>query len=202
MGIITASYARSDDYHQLGLGTAGTLALHSGGLTYGPYTSDTFALVEAKGASGASLQNGQGAKIDAFGYAIVPSLTPYRHNTISLDGKTIDRSVEIEGGNVRIVPVSGGVPKVSFKTRGGTPVLIAAKTADGNTLPMGAEVKDHDGNVIGMVGQGGEVYARLPNASGTLFVRRGHSNQCRINYQAPASAEKNANIARITGTCI
>jgi outer membrane usher protein len=54
-GTMRASYAHSGKDHQLGLGTAGTLALHSGGVTYGPYASDTFALVEAKGASAREL---------------------------------------------------------------------------------------------------------------------------------------------------
>ncbi|WP_164098542.1 fimbria/pilus outer membrane usher protein, partial [Serratia marcescens] len=65
--------------------TSGTLVLHSGGITLGPYTSDTFALIHADGAQGAVVQNGQGAVIDHFGYAILPTLSPYRRNNISLD---------------------------------------------------------------------------------------------------------------------
>ncbi len=98
-GTMRASYAHSGKDHQLGLGTAGTLALHSGGVTYGPYASDTFALVEAKGASGARINNAQGARIDVFGYGIAPSLAPYRYNTISIDGNSLDQDVELEGGN-------------------------------------------------------------------------------------------------------
>ncbi len=128
-------------------GTAGTLALHSGGVTYGPYASDTFALVEAKGASGARINNAQGARIDVFGYGIAPSLAPYRYNTISIDGT--DRDVELEGGNVRVVPVRGAVPKVAFNTLGGTPALIAVMMPDGSPVPMGAEVQDRDGKTLG-----------------------------------------------------
>jgi len=202
MGTVRASYARSDDYHQLGLGTAGTLAIHGGGVTYGPYASDTFALVQAKGASGARINNAQGAKIDAFGYAIMPSLAPYRYNTISIDGNSIDQNVELEGGNVRVVPVLGGVPKVVFKTLSGTPTLIHASQADGSPVPMGAEVKDSAGNSIGMAGQNGQIYARLPDASGTLFVSWGGNKQCRINYQLPSKPAGDGSFVRLDGTCI
>lgn len=202
MGTMRASYARSDDYHQLGLGTAGTLAIHGGGITYGPYASDTFALVEAKGASGARINNAQGAKIDAFGYAIVPSLAPYRYNTISIDGNSMSQDVELEGGNVRVVPVLGAVPKVAFKTLGGTPTLILATLADGTPVPMGADVKDSAGNSIGMAGQNGQIYARLPDASGTLFVSWGSSNKCRINYQLPSKKASDGSFVNLSSACI
>lgn len=201
MGTLRASYARSDDYHQLGLGTAGTLAIHGGGVTYGPYASDTFALVEAKGANGARVNNAQGAKIDAFGYAIVPSLAPYRYNTISLDGNSMSQDVELEGGNVRVVPVLGGVPKVAFKTLGGTAALIMANLPDGTPVPMGADVKDSQGNSVGMAGQNGQIYARLPEASGTLFVSWGGSKTCRINYQLPSKKAGDNSFVRLNGIC-
>lgn len=201
MGTLRASYARSDDYHQLGLGTAGTLAIHGGSVTYGPYASDTFALVEAKGANGARVNNAQGAKIDAFGYAIVPSLAPYRYNTISLDGNSMSQDVELEGGNVRVVPVLGGVPKVAFKTLGGTAALIMANLPDGTPVPMGADVKDSQGNSVGMAGQNGQIYARLPEASGTLFVSWGGSKTCRINYQLPSKKAGDNSFVRLNGIC-
>ncbi|KKB02769.1 fimbrial outer membrane usher protein [Pantoea anthophila] len=202
MGTVRASYVRSDDYHQLGLGTSGTLAIHGGGITYGPYASDTFALVEAKGASGARISNGQGARIDTFGYAIMPSLAPYRYNTISLDGSSISQDVELEGGNVRVVPVRGGVPKIAFKTLTGTPALILASQADGTPVPMGADVKDSQDNNIGMAGQNGQIYARLPNASGTLFVSWGSGNTCRINYQLPSTKASDGSFTSLNGACI
>lgn len=203
MGTIRASYAHSDNYHQMGLGTSGTLALHGGGMTYGPYASDTFALVEAKGATGARVNNAQGAKIDAFGYAIVPSLAPYRYNTISIDGNSMDQDVELEGGNVRVVPVLGSVPKITFKTLNGIPALITVMMPDGSPVPMGADVKDRDGNNVGMAGQNGQVYARLPDASGTLFIRWGAGKSCRVNYQMPTQKKADgSNFIHLNGTCV
>ncbi|MDP0875264.1 fimbria/pilus outer membrane usher protein, partial [Klebsiella pneumoniae] len=52
------------DSRQVGLGSSGTVVLHSGGVTVGPYASDTFALIHADGAQVAVVQNVQGAVID------------------------------------------------------------------------------------------------------------------------------------------
>ncbi|MEZ6878810.1 fimbrial outer membrane usher protein [Enterobacter sp. KBR-315C3_2022] len=186
-GAWRASYSQGSGYKQLGLGTSGTLVMHSGGLTYGPYASDTFALVHARGATGAAVKNGQGAKIDSLGYAILPSLTPYRYNNVSLDPKEMSEDVELAGGSRQVVPYAGAVVGVRFDTVYGKQVLINSALSGGKTVPMGAEVRDRDGNVIGMVGQAGQVYARLDAQSGTLFVSWGEeeSDRCQINYQLP-----------------
>lgn len=57
-GALRANYDQGDNYRQEGLGASGTTVLHHGGLTAGPYTSDTFALIHADGAQGAIVQNG------------------------------------------------------------------------------------------------------------------------------------------------
>lgn len=56
---------------------------------------------------------------------------------------------------------------------------------------MGADVTDKDGKNLGMVGQAGQIYARIHDRSGVLFVSwgKGDAEQCRINYQLPATAD-------------
>jgi outer membrane usher protein len=96
VGAFRANLSAGKNYRQFGAGYSGTLVAHRGGLTIGPYASDTFALIHAPGASGAIVKNGQGATIDRFGYAIHPSLTPYQHN-IGLDSRFIKADVELRG---------------------------------------------------------------------------------------------------------
>jgi outer membrane usher protein len=50
---LNLNLARGHDYWQAAANARGALALHGGGITFGPYLGDTFALVEAKGAEGA-----------------------------------------------------------------------------------------------------------------------------------------------------
>ncbi len=40
-------------------------------------------------------------------------------------------------------------------------------------IPMGADVTDKDGKNLGMVGQAGQIYARINDRSGVLFVSWG-----------------------------
>ncbi|EPT0360548.1 fimbrial outer membrane usher protein [Enterobacter cloacae] len=185
LGAIQASFDKGENFRQAGLGAAGTLLLHKDGITLGPFTSDTFALVHADGAQGARVQNGQGAIVDTFGYAILPSLSPYRSNNVSLDTRNMNADAELKGGSKRVVPYAGAVVRVDFSTLKGKAVLITLKTPAGEAPPMGAEVRDAGGTLIGMVGQGGQIYARVPETSGLLFVKWGKQRhqQCQVPYQ-------------------
>lgn len=185
VGNFRANYGQGSHYRQAGLGASGTILIHSGGVTLGPYTSDTFALIHADGAQGAAVRNGQGAVVDSFGYAILPSLTPYRANTVSLDTLNMSSDAELSGGSQRVVPYAGAVAKINFATIRGKAVLINLTMRNGEVPPMGAEVRDADNTLIGVVGQGGQLYARVPHDSGTLKVNWGESatNTCYVNYQ-------------------
>lgn len=191
VGAFRAYASRGDSYQQYGLGMSGTLVAHRGGITAGPYTSDTFALVEAPGARGAEIRNGQGAMVDRFGYAILPSLTPYRYNTISLDSQNMADDVELQGGSKRLVPYAGAISRVTFKTTHGKATLINTTLPDGSQPPMGADVTDSNGEAVGIMGQGGQIYARLAAQSGVLFVKWGKTaaQQCQVWYQLPTTRD-------------
>lgn len=201
VGAFRAYASRGDSYQQYGLGMSGTLVAHRGGITAGPYTSDTFALVEAPGARGAEIRNGQGATVDRFGYAILPSLTPYRYNTISLDSRNMADDVELQGGSKRLVPYAGAISRVTFKTTHGKATLINTTLPNGSQPPMGADVTDSDGEAVGIMGQGGQIYARIAAQSGVLFVKWGKNaaQQCQVWYQLPTT--RDAPLYQLTLPC-
>ena len=201
VGAFRAYASRGDSYQQYGLGMSGTLVAHRGGITAGPYTSDTFALVEAPGARGAEIRNGQGATVDRFGYAILPSLTPYRYNTISLDSQNMADDVELQGSSKRLVPYAGAISRVTFKTTHGKATLINTTLPDGSQPPMGADVTDSDGEAVGIMGQGGQIYARIAAQSGVLFVKWGKNTaqQCQVWYQLPTT--RDAPLYQLTLPC-
>lgn len=173
-----------EDYWQAAANIQGAFAVHSGGITFGPYLGETFALIEAKGAEGARIFNGQGTKINRQGYALLPSMTPYRYNSISLDPAGISDRVEIVSNDQRVAPYAGAAVKVNFKTRIGYQILIQAKLDTGEPVPLGAEVLDEYHNVIGMVGQNGQMYVRAASQFGKLYVQWGDNNtqQCEVSY--------------------
>jgi outer membrane usher protein len=181
---LSGSASRSKEFWQASASARGALAIHSGGITFGPYLGDTFALIEAKGARGAKVMNGMGSTIDGHGYALVPSLTPYRYNIIALNPEGMNDKAEFEDGQQHVAPYAGSAVKVAFKTNVGNAILIKAQRADGVAVPMGAEVLNDSGSVIGMVGQGSQAYLRTDKLEGTLILRWGDDpdEQCRMDY--------------------
>ncbi|CNJ98286.1 fimbrial usher protein [Yersinia frederiksenii] len=193
---LSGSASLSPGYWQGSASARGSVAFHSGGATLGPYLSDTFALVEAKGASGAKVMYGQGAKIDGNGYALVPTLTPYRYNTITLDPDGMDFNTELQDGERQIAPYAGSAVKVTFRTLSGYPLLISVKLADGSQLPMGTLVYNpeskadnesgdsHQNREVGMVGQASQAYLRAEKPRGTLLLVWGDAvnERCHLDY--------------------
>lgn len=177
-----ATAATGRNYTQGGLSARGAAVLHGGGLSLGPYLSDSFALVEAKGAEGAVIKNAQGARIGSNGYALMPSLTPYRFNEVVLDPQGIsNNNIELESQSSRIAPYAGAMVKVKVKTTEGYPLLLSF---DQNMYPLalGEDVYDDAGNSVGMVSQGGMIYARAKGLKGVLYTR-GAVVRCALPYE-------------------
>ncbi|WP_245644129.1 fimbria/pilus outer membrane usher protein [Paraburkholderia oxyphila] len=197
-----ASYSQGNGFWQGGATARGSAVAHSGGVTLGPYLADTFGVVEAKGAEGATVRNGQGAQVDRWGYAIVPSLTPYRYNDVALDSKGIGTGAELTGNQLRVAPYPGSAVLLRFSTLTGHAVLIRSTLPDGKPLPLGADVLNSDGAAIGMVGQGGQVYARVPSERGVVTVKWGgrHEDQCTIPYDVSGQDPKAA-LVNLTAGC-
>ncbi|CNK78234.1 fimbria/pilus outer membrane usher protein [Yersinia aleksiciae] len=212
---LSGSASSSPGYWQGSASARGSAAFHSGGVTLGPYLSDTFALIEAKGASGAKVMYGQGARIDHFGYALVPTLTPYRYNTITLDPDGMDFNTELQDGERQIAPYAGSTVKVTFRTLSGYPVLISVRLADGSQLPMGTVVYSTDGSAdnghddnsqehqVGMVGQASQAYLRAENPRGTLILAWGDAadERCKLDYDL-GTPKNDQQLYKLDALCI
>lgn len=182
LATVSLAAADSDNYWQVSQGLQGSVVLHSGGVTLGPYLGETFGIIEAKGASGAEVVAGQGAKVNRFGYALVPYLAPYRYNTVLLSPENMNSHAELVSNQKQVAPYAGIATKIKFESILGYPVLFSfEQTGD---IPMGAAVYDVTGKEVGMVGQGKQAYARLEQTEGKLTVRWGDDSnqQCHVNY--------------------
>jgi outer membrane usher protein len=199
---VGANYSNGSGFWQGGANARGAVVAHAGGITFGRFLGDTFAIVEAKGAEGATLRNTQGVSVNSAGYAIVPSLTPYRYNDVALDTKGINRNAELSGGQVRVAPYAGSAVLLRFATLTGRAVLITVTEPGGAPLPLGADVLDDTGAVIGVVGQGSQAYARVPADHGTLTLRWGErdEDQCAIDYDLKDTDPK-AVMTRLEAQC-
>lgn len=189
-----AAYAWSENGRQASVNASGGVVLHSGGVTLAPRLSETIGIIQAKGASGALVANGMQGKVDGNGYAVVSDLMPYRMNDVSLDPSGTSTDVELQTTRQQVAPRAGAVVPLKFDTVTGRAVLIKASQPDGTQLPFGAEVLDAQGTPIGIVGQGGLIFARSVDDSGELAVRWGSEGkqQCKISYRLPPAAAGNA----------
>jgi outer membrane usher protein len=179
--------SQSKNYWQVSINGQGALALHRGGLTFGPYLGDTFALIEAKGAEGAKVLSGENIKVNKSGYALLPSLSPYRYNTIALNPEGMPIHTELESGDIKVAPLAGASTKIKFKTRQGYPILIRSQLSSGQTIPLGSEVFNEQSENLGISGQSGQIYVRTDKAAGTLKVTWGNekADSCLIHYRIP-----------------
>ncbi|WP_454725007.1 MULTISPECIES: fimbria/pilus outer membrane usher protein [Cupriavidus] len=206
VGTVTANASLNNRMRQASLGATGAVIVHRGGVTLSPPLGTAAALIEAKGAKGGRVINGQGAAIDRFGYAVIPSLTPYRANTVALDPAAVPDDVELGNTSEEVVPRLNAVVLVKMATRQGRPLIAMVRKADGSPLPMGAELFDTAGKSLGGIGQGGMTFVRGLEGSGTLTAKWGASasESCTVPYAIPPAdlqARKGATTLRVQWRC-
>lgn len=184
--LLKGSATKSNGYRSAFAGISGTAVAVADGVALSPYRGTTMAVISAPGARGAKVLSLSGVEVNSWGLAVMPWLRPYSMNTVGLDLLGLPEDVELLSSSKKVVPRAGSVVKVAFETRKGTSILIAASDAQGNTLPFGASVLDSKGASIGMVTQGGKIYARLPEGESILKVKWGESSEhhCTIDISA------------------
>lgn len=166
---------------QFSLSANGSAVAHKGGLTLGPQLGDgPFAIVGAEGAEGAKVLNGNGSKIDRNGYAIVPSLTPYRENSVAVDTKGLPETVDILENERVVVPRMGAAISVDMKTNVGKPMILIIRDEQHKYLPMGTELVDEKGESQSLTGQNGMAFIRgWDPETHSLFALLGNS-RCKV----------------------
>lgn len=205
-GQLGSTASVSNRAKQMSLSANGSVVAHRGGVTLGPRLGDNtpLALVNAEGAAGAKLLNGYGSRIDGNGYAIMPSLTPYRENTVSVDTRGLPNTVDLLENEEVVIPRVGAVIPVKVKTIVGAPVVLVIRDEQGNYLPIGTELFDSNNVSLGIIGQAGMAFIRGWNAAqDTLYVKAG-SVQCRI-YPDNAVAQRinnaSGNMTKVEVAC-
>lgn len=184
---LDGSYSQSADFRQASVSANGSVLLHAGGVTLMPERGDTMVLVEAPEARNARVTNTNGLRIDGNGYAVVPYLSPYRLNTVTLDPEGMSQDVELERSSLSVAPYAGAISYLRFETRRGRALLIKGHDAKGEALPFGAMVSDPLGQPVGMVGQGGQLYVRVAKDVGQLQVSWSDDGEhrCAMDYMVP-----------------
>jgi outer membrane usher protein len=206
--IFNASVGEGSGYSQASVSASGSVIAHPGGVTLGQPIGDTVGIVYVPGAAGASVNNAPGARIDRFGYAVVPYLTPYNLNTIQVDPKGLPLDVQLNSTSMQVAPHAGAVVMLKFKTENGRALIVRARLEDGQALPFGAEVVNEKGVALGVVGQAGQILVRGVEDAGRLSVSwqddQGAAQSCSFNYRlAPRTKEQRLKaFEQIDATCV
>ncbi|WP_447854486.1 fimbria/pilus outer membrane usher protein [Enterobacter mori] len=196
-GEVGMGYSYGGDNRQWNYSAQGSVVAHEHGVTLGQPVRDAFAIVHINKGENVKVQNGRGIYIDAFGNAIVPSLTAYRHNTITVN--TQDRQdINIDAATQDLVPTKGAAIKVSFDARVGRRALVTLLFA-GKPVPFGAVVALDTTTAI--VGDGGEAYLTGLHDKTTFSVQWGEAaeQQCQGEIDMPDDGV--TDMVKATVTC-
>ncbi|HBL4908920.1 fimbria/pilus outer membrane usher protein [Enterobacter hormaechei] len=153
-GEVGLGYSYGGSNRQWNYSAKGSVVAHEHGVTLGQSVRDAFAIVHIKGGNNVKVQNGRGIYTDYFGNAIVPTLTAYRHNGITVNTQDRD-DLDIEMATQDVVPTKGAAMMANFDARSGQRALITLLYR-GKPVPFGALVTFENNTVI--VGDDGEAW--------------------------------------------
>lgn len=197
-GMANLGYSYNSRYRSLNLSGNGSLVVHPQGVTLGQMLGNAVAVVSAPGAGGVEVMNG-GIRTDSRGYALVPYLSTYQHNSISLNPTTLPDDVDMTHSSVNVYPTKGAVVMANFATRIGYQALVTLQLKE-SVIPFGTVVTVGAGNSkethTGIVGDAGQVYLSGLPEKGTLTAKwgKGVNQQCQAAFnltKTPAPTASN-----------
>lgn len=180
---------------QINYSLSGGVIAHENGITLSQSLGDTNVLVKAPGADHTRVVNNSGVTTDWRGYAVVPSVTPYRQTRVGLDPSTLSDRVELLDTGVNVVPTRGAIVRAEYGARVGYRIMMTIQLANGQPIPFGAMVtllNDRSREPLtAIVGDDGQTYLSGLPEQGILKVTWGQGSRqsCQISYQLPAKEQ-------------
>lgn len=173
--------ASSDGVKQVGMNISGAVVVHSKDVSFTRNQGDTFAIVHAPGAEGATV-NGAGV-VNSRGYGVASSLYPYRENMVSIDPQGASLDVEIMRSSKNIAPTQGAIVLLEYETRSGKAVLLDVVFENGKRPPLGSSIYNEKKEVVAQIGQMGRAFIRGVDESEKLTVSwaSGHAGECHFD---------------------
>lgn len=196
-GEFSANYSYQKNSKQWGYSAQGSVVAHSQGITLGQSIQDAFALVHIADGDHVKIQNAQGIYTDRWGNAIVPNLTNYRRNTVTVN--TVGRDdLDIQDASVDVVPTKGAVVAAYFSARSGKRALLTLRHGQG-VVPFGAVVS-MDGTTS-IVGDDGEAYVTGLKGTQRFEAQWGNTAQTKCSGRVSVPENVGAGILTATVNC-
>lgn len=197
---LSSTYSQSDNARQYSFGASGGIVVHKGGVTGSNHLGDTFAIVHLPNGKGASLDNSKNVVFNKKGYAILPNLSPYRINTLTINPEGLPYDVQLEETGGQVAPIANSSVLIKFNSSVGKMALLNVKLADGTYPPMGTSVYDTKMTEVGFVGQDGRVFLQNAQEEDTLILHI-NDKKCQLTYQLPESTPTTTPIRIVNAVC-
>lgn len=197
MGDFSTSYSYQKNNKQWGYSAQGSVVGHSHGVTLGRSVQDAFAVVHITDGDNVKVESAQGIYTDAWGNAIVPTLTPYRRNTVTVNTHGQD-DIDIQDAAVDTIPTRGAVVAADFSARAGKRALLTLTHHHG-VVPFGA-VLSMEG-MTAIVGEGGEVYVTGLKGTQAFTVQWGDTPEARCAGRISVPEKKDARLLMTAVNC-
>jgi outer membrane usher protein len=186
IGDLGVGYSQGSDYKSESFNASGSVVAHSGGINFGQTLGETFALVEVPDTDGVKVSNYFGVKTGSNGYAIIPSIQPYRVNWINLDTSDLSADLEIESLTQQIVPRRGSITEAKYKRSIGRRVQFKLFDADNKPIPFGALLENSKGEQLSISDPSGKALALVESDEGDVTVKWA-DHICKAFYTLPRS---------------
>jgi len=186
-------YNYGHDNRQFSGSTMGGLVVHPYGVSLTQPLGDTMALVKADNASNVKVANNSGILTDGRGLAIVPYVTPYRKNGLTLDTATLNTNTDVLSDTRTVIPTRGALALADFPTVTGYKIMLQLS---GKTVPFGATatVKNRPEVPEGIVDDRNRVWLSGVAEKGTVEVNWS-GGRCQATYEITRPADKTHNVS-------
>lgn len=205
-GEIQSTVSHQHNTKQLQFGVNGGVVIHKKGIVFSQALSldGANALIDTNGVENIKVKRGIGISTDFNGYAVVPYLSPYRKNGISLDVNKVNEETEIIKSDLTLIPSRGALVHAKFNVVSGHKALITLIRKNGDFVPFGAisSLKGEIGgnSVTSIVSNDGQVWMSGMPDRGEMHVQWGDNkeNQCSARF---VLEENQSQIRRLSLVC-
>lgn len=178
---MNASASASKNSSQYSAGISGGVVAYGQGVVLSQQLGDTIAIIETPGAKNISVEGQPGVSTNRWGRAVVPSISAYRDNSLSLDTRHAEDNVELVDGGENVIPTHGAVIVRRFQTKVGRRAIVMLSLPDGKPAPFGASAWQGK-EQVGMVADNGLLYLNgiLEDGDALLHVTMENNSQCQF----------------------
>ena len=155
-----------------------------------------------------AVQNGNNVHTDWRGYAVVPSLTAYRKNVITLDTESMADDTDVDQQGQTVIPGGGAVVMANYQTHIGNRVLFTLRNAQAATVWRQCAAGRGGGERQSAGRHGGRrrpVYLSGVPQEGTLAVSwivNNQSQSCTLHFHLPDNPQQSLNTVKtVSGLC-